>query len=108
MRGAYGFDRESGKDILEFSTKLGNPTTEIQIDLSKINDDLDKRSDQPMTLGENFQWCWRGLKGNIYQILWIRFDKNNDLLVFSYRDLDDMANDIHSGAGRMVKDVCYK
>ncbi len=38
MRGAYGFDRESGKDLLEFSTKLGNPTTEIQIDLSEIKD----------------------------------------------------------------------
>ena len=37
MRGFYSFDRATGKDILEFSTKLGNPTTEIQIDLSKEN-----------------------------------------------------------------------
>ncbi|MFN0140735.1 MAG: hypothetical protein ACKVQW_11710 [Pyrinomonadaceae bacterium] len=35
MRGFYSFDRSSGKDILEFSTKFGHPTTEVQIDLSK-------------------------------------------------------------------------
>ncbi len=44
MRGAYGYDRESGKDVIEFSTKLGNPTTEIQIDLSKV--EIEKSADE--------------------------------------------------------------
>lgn len=34
MRGFYSFDRKTGKDLLEFSTKRGDPTTEVQIDLS--------------------------------------------------------------------------
>lgn len=34
MRGFYTLDRSIGKIAIEFSTKLGNPTTEIQIDLS--------------------------------------------------------------------------
>ena len=37
VRGFYAFDRKTGKDLLEFSTKLGNPTTEVQIDLSALN-----------------------------------------------------------------------
>jgi hypothetical protein len=36
MRGYYSFNRITGEDLLEFSTKRGNPTTENQIDLSKI------------------------------------------------------------------------
>lgn len=36
MRGFYSFNRSTGVDGLEFSTKFGNPTTEIQIDMSKI------------------------------------------------------------------------
>jgi len=35
MRGFYAFDRTSGRDVIEFSTKLGNPTTEVTIDLQK-------------------------------------------------------------------------
>ncbi len=35
MRGFYSFDRVSGRDLLEFSSRFGNPTTENQIDLSK-------------------------------------------------------------------------
>jgi hypothetical protein len=34
MRGFYTFDRESGRDKLEFSKRLGNRTTEIQIDIT--------------------------------------------------------------------------
>jgi hypothetical protein len=37
MRGFYSFDRKTGKDTIEFSKKPGNPTTEVQIDLSKEN-----------------------------------------------------------------------
>lgn len=37
MRGFYSFDRKTGKDLLEFSTKPGNVTTEVQIDLSSLN-----------------------------------------------------------------------
>ena len=38
MRGFYSFDRKAGKDLLEFSNKSGNPTTEVQIDLSALNE----------------------------------------------------------------------
>ena len=34
MRGFYSFNRETGKDDLEFSTKRGNSTTEIQIKMA--------------------------------------------------------------------------
>jgi hypothetical protein len=33
-RGLYSFDRATGKESFEFSTKLGNPTNEVQVDLS--------------------------------------------------------------------------
>ncbi len=35
MRGFYNFDTITGVDALEFSTKFGNPTTEVQLDLTK-------------------------------------------------------------------------
>lgn len=34
MRGFYSFDKSSGKEGIEFSTKRGNPTDENKIDLS--------------------------------------------------------------------------
>ncbi len=34
MRGYYSFDRTTGADVLEFSSKLGRPTTEHKIDLA--------------------------------------------------------------------------
>lgn len=36
-RGHYKLDRENGVELLEFSTKRGNPTTEIKVDLSDKN-----------------------------------------------------------------------
>lgn len=33
-RGYYSFDRATDKDLIEFSSKLGNPTDENKIDLS--------------------------------------------------------------------------
>ena len=35
MRGYYSFDRSMGTELLEFSNKLGNPTTENMFDLKK-------------------------------------------------------------------------
>jgi hypothetical protein len=35
QRGNYVFDRITGQEYLEFSTKLGNPISEIRIDLTK-------------------------------------------------------------------------
>lgn len=35
MRGYYSFDRTKGTELLEFSNKLGNPTTENYFDLTK-------------------------------------------------------------------------
>lgn len=34
MRGFYSFNKKNGKDVLEFSTRRGNPTTEMQIDFA--------------------------------------------------------------------------
>ena len=36
-RGYYSFDRATGKDLIEFSSKLGNPTDENKINLSAEN-----------------------------------------------------------------------
>lgn len=36
MRGFYSFDRAKGTELLEFSNKLGNPTTENYFDLTKL------------------------------------------------------------------------
>ena len=38
MRGFYSFDRTQGTDLLEFSSKPGNPTTENMFDLTKIRE----------------------------------------------------------------------
>lgn len=37
-RGYYQIDKEKGEELLEFSTKRGNPTTDVKIDLSEISD----------------------------------------------------------------------
>ena len=36
MRGFYSFDRTSGEEGIEFSTKRGNPTSEVKINLANL------------------------------------------------------------------------